>query len=142
METLSLPLSVLSLFIYMYEYAYIERYYICVSPVAAISFTLFSSFPISLYHHLSTTDRQRALLLEVEDGLLDAEIPLQQLGAMLSEFMMIQFSPHSTLLYSTLLYSTPLYSTLLYSTLLYSTLLYYTLLYSTVLYSTLLHSKL
>ena len=79
----------LYIYIYIYKYTYIERYYICVSPVAAISFTLFSSFPFSLYHHLSNTDRQRALLLEVEDGLLDAEIPLQQLGAMLSEFMMI-----------------------------------------------------
>lgn len=32
----------------------------------------------------SITDRQRTLLLEVEDGLLDAEAPLQQLAAMLS----------------------------------------------------------
>jgi DNA mismatch repair protein MSH5 len=33
----------------------------------------------------SITDRQRTLLLEVEDGLLDAEAPLQQLAAMLSK---------------------------------------------------------
>lgn len=34
--------------------------------------------------HSSITDRQRTLLLEVEDGLLDAESPLQHLAAMLS----------------------------------------------------------
>ena len=38
-----------------------------------------------MVYHCNISDRQRALLLQVEDGLLDAEAPLQQLAAMLSK---------------------------------------------------------